>query len=60
MHWARRRRAIELIDRLQAATNAPLPAGFAGLREKAEKHTDVIDRDDMARYVLEKARKAVW
>ena len=52
--------SFELIDRLQAATNAPLPAGFAGLREKAEKHTDVIDRDDMARYVLEKARKAVW
>ena len=52
--------SFELIDRLRALTNAPLPAGLAGLREKAERHTDVIERDDMARYVLEKARKAVW
>ena len=52
--------SFELIDRVQALTGAPLPARFAGLREKTPLHTDVIDTDGMRDYVVGKARKAAW
>lgn len=52
--------SFQQIDRLQALTGAPLPRGFEGLRERTVRHADVIDREAIADYVLEKARQAAW
>lgn len=47
-----------IMERLHALTKVPVPQGLATLREKAVRHTDVIDREEMQRYVLGKA--AAW
>ena len=45
---------FEIMDRLHDLTGVPVPQGLATLRSKAERHTDVIDREDMQKYVLGK------
>jgi len=52
--------SFELIDRLKAETDVPLPVRFVGLREKQERHKDVIAKDEMRGYVVSKAREDVW
>ena len=39
------------MDRLQALTGVPIPENLTGLEQKKERHTDVIAKDQMFRYV---------
>ncbi len=48
------------IHQLEAATDVPVPANLRGLDQKPVLHRDVIDRDKMLEYVLEKAVKPQW
>ena len=41
-----------MMAELHRLTGVPVPAGLAGLREKAVRHSDVIDKEDMLDYVL--------
>lgn len=47
-----------IMERLHEMTNVPVPQGLATLRQKQVRHTDVIDREEMQKYVLDKA--AAW
>ena len=49
---------FEIMDRLHDLTGVPVPKGLATLRSKQVRHTDVIDREDMQKYVLGKV--AQW
>ncbi len=40
-----------LMEQLQALTGVPIPKNLADLREKPERHPDVIDKRDMLGYV---------
>ncbi len=40
-----------LMEQLFALTGVPIPKNLAGLRDKAERHTDVIDKNQMLGYV---------
>ena len=40
------------METLERVTGIPIPANLAGLREKAERHTGVIDKDKMRDFVL--------
>ena len=40
------------MDRLQALTGIPIPKNLAALREKPERHTEVIGKEKMLEYVL--------
>ena len=40
------------MDRLAALTGVPVPKNLAGLRGKAERHTGVIDKEEMLDFVL--------
>ncbi len=40
------------MERLQQLTGVPIPGPLASLRGKQERHTDVIDKQDMPAYVL--------
>ncbi len=40
------------MERLKAMTKVPIPAGLAGLKEKPERHTAVIDKEEMPGFVL--------
>ncbi len=40
------------MERLQEMTGVTIPKNLAGLRQKSEKHTGVINKDDMLEYVL--------
>ena len=44
---------FDQMERLCAMTNVPIPANLSGLREKPERHTGVIDKDEMLNFVLE-------
>lgn len=52
--------SFQQIEQLEQLTGAPLPRSFRGLREKAVRHNDVIDREDIADYVLGKAGMNAW
>ena len=41
-----------LMEQLREVSSVPVPANLANLREKPERHTGIIDRDDMLAYVL--------
>lgn len=41
-----------LMERLEKTTGVAIPKNLAGLRQKAEKHTGVIDKTAMLEYVL--------
>lgn len=45
---------FEVMQRLHDLTHVPIPKHLASLREKPVRHTDVIDREEMQRYVLQK------
>jgi len=40
------------MEQLEAITGVPIPRNLAGLREKPERHTGVIDKDAMLDFVL--------
>ena len=41
------------MEQLQTLTGVPIPRNLAGLREKSERHTSVVDKDAMLNFVLE-------
>lgn len=45
---------FKVMEQLQDLTNVPIPAGLAGLKDKAVLHTDVIPKDSILDYVLKK------
>ena len=49
-----------VMDDLEACTGVPVPGNLASLRRKPVRHTDVIDREDMLAYVLQKAGEKQW
>ena len=40
------------MEQLETITGVPIPPNLAGLREKPERHTGVIDKDAMLDFVL--------
>ena len=44
-----------IMERLHELTKVPVPQGLATLRRKQVRHSDVIDREEMQQYVLNKA-----
>ena len=40
------------MERLAQITGVPIPKNLSGLKSKPERHTDVIDKDQMLEYVL--------
>ena len=49
-----------VMEELHARSGVPVPKNLAALREKPVRHKDVIVREDMLAYVLEKAGEAQW
>ena len=49
-----------VMEELPARTGVPVPKNLAALREKPVRHKDVIGREHMLAYVLEKAGEAEW
>ncbi len=45
---------FEVMEQLHRRTGVAIPAGLAGLKEKAVRHTDVIPKDAILDYVLKK------
>ena len=43
---------FDRMDRLAHITGIPVPPNLAGLREKQERHTDVIQKENMLEYIL--------
>ena len=42
------------MERLETLTGVPIPGNLSGLREKPEIHTDVIEKEDMLSFVMER------
>ena len=51
---------FSVMEDLHACTGIPVPRNLAALREKTVRHKDVIAREDMLSYVLEKAGETQW
>ena len=51
---------FDIMDRLHAMTGVPIPANLASLRDKAALHQDVIDKDAILSYVLQKVSEKTW
>ena len=51
---------FDVMERLRNETGVPIPPNLAGLRERAVRHKDVIDRGEMLDYVLKKASQKEW
>ena len=49
-----------VMDDLHACTGVPVPKNLSALRQKPVRHKDVIDREEMLPYVLEKAGEKQW
>ena len=45
---------FKVMEQLNQRTDVPVPAGLAGLKERAVLHTDVIGKDSILDYVLKK------
>ena len=43
---------FDQMERLSAITGVPVPSNLSGLKEKPERHTGVIDKDEMLNFVL--------
>ena len=41
-----------LMERLSAETHVAIPENLSGLRQKPERHTGVIDKEEMLEFVL--------
>ena len=48
---------FELIGRLARFTGVPVPAGLASLKNKEERHKDVIEKEEMEQFVLRQIEK---
>ena len=48
----RRKKAGLTQMQLAEMTGVPVPSNLAGLREKEERHTDVIDKEAMLDYIM--------
>ena len=48
---------FRLMERLQEKTGVPIPENLQGLQQKPERHTDVIAKENMLQYVLEKGER---
>ena len=46
--------------RLHAMAGVPIPSNLASLRDKAALHQDVIDKDAILSYVLQKVSEKTW
>ena len=51
---------FDIMDRLHEMTGVPVPPNLSGLREKKVLHTDVIDKEDICKYVLQKVSEKTW
>ena len=51
---------FEVMEQIRNETNVPIPKNLSGLRERPVRHKDVIDRDKMLEYVLNKASQKEW
>ena len=49
-----------VMERLHDVTGVPVPKNLAGLRERAVRHRDVIDQEEMLSYVLDHAARKNW
>ena len=43
---------FDQMERLSEVSGVPIPGNLAGLREKTERHTDVIDKEAMLDYIM--------
>ena len=43
---------FDQMEHLEELSNVPVPKNLAGLREKTERHTDVIDKQEMLDYIM--------
>ena len=43
---------FDQMEHLAEVSNVPVPKNLAGLREKTERHTDVIDKQEMLDYIM--------
>ena len=43
---------FDQMERLAEVSGVPIPKNLAGLREKSERHTDVIDKETMLDYIM--------
>ncbi len=48
------------MDALQRITGVEIPKNLAGLQRKAVRHSDVIDKEDLLSYVLNKVSQKNW
>ncbi len=51
---------FDVMEQVRNETGVPVPKNLTGLRERAVRHKDVIDRDAMLDYVLNKASQKEW
>ena len=51
---------FDVMEQVHDVTDIPVPKNLAGLREREVRHKDVIDRDKMLEYVLDKASQKEW
>jgi len=51
---------FDVMEQVHQATGIPVPKNLSGLRERAVRHKDVIDRGEMLDFVLNKAMQKEW
>ena len=51
---------FDVMEQVRNETGIPIPKNLSGLREREVRHRDVIDRDKMLDYVLNKATTKDW
>ena len=51
---------FSVMEDLHTYTGIAVPKNLAALRQKSVRHKDVIDREDMLSYVLQKAGEKQW
>ena len=49
-----------IMEQVHAITNVPIPKNLASLKERPVRHKDVIDRDAMLEYIVQKALLKEW
>ncbi len=51
---------FDVMEQVRNETGVPIPMNLSGLRERAVRHRDVIDRESILDYVLKKATQKEW
>ena len=51
---------FDTMEQLHNETGVPIPKNLSGLRERTVRHRDVIDKEEMLSYVLQKAAQKHW